>query len=99
MKDLRTPRPATEPRDGPTRNFHEKYRKNTPRAEILDYRKIPPKHPENTEKIPPKYRENDRFGYFLVIFGVFSRGSRISARRVFLGIFGGNSGSGHLGAL
>ena len=32
---LRTPRPATEPRDGPTRNFHEKYRKNTPRAEIL----------------------------------------------------------------
>ena len=33
---LRTPGPATEPRDGPTWNFHEKYWKKYPRAEILE---------------------------------------------------------------
>ena len=42
-----TPRPATEPRDAPTRNFHQKYRKNTP-AKILEPQKIPPKY----QKIP-----------------------------------------------
>ena len=55
-------RPATEPRDGPTRNFHKKYRKNTPRAEILEH-----------QEIPPKYRKNaktDIFGIFSVFFGV-----------------------------
>ena len=52
---LRTPRPATEPQNGPTRNFREKYRKNTSRPEILDSQNLPPKYPENTEKIPPKY--------------------------------------------
>ena len=30
VRGLRTPRPATEPRDGPTRNFHKKYRKKYP---------------------------------------------------------------------
>ena len=64
---LRTPRPATEPRDGPSRNFHEKYRKNTPRAEILEPQ-------ENTEKIPKKYQKCVFlvfWGYFFGIFGVF----------------------------
>ena len=68
--DLRTPPPATEPRDGPARNFHEKYRKNTPRPEILV--------PEFTLKMPRKYRKkyhqnakNDRFWYFFGLFGVF----------------------------
>ena len=62
---LSTPRPATEPRDGPTRNFHEKYRKNTPRAEILEPQ-------ENTQKknTPPKYQKY-AFLYFGGIFSVF----------------------------
>ena len=55
-KWLRTPRPATEPRDGPSRNFHEKYRKNTPRPEILEPQ-------ENSKKIP-KNTKNAQFWYF-----------------------------------
>ena len=96
---LRTPRPATEPRNGQTRNFHEKYRKNTPRRpEILDSQNLSPKYPENTKKYPQNTK-NTHFWYFFGIFSVFSWGSRISARGYFFGIFRGNSGSGHLGAL
>ena len=86
--NLRTPRPATEPRNGPTRNFHEKYRKNTPRPEILDSRI----YPQNTPKIPKKYPQNTKnahFWYFFGIFGVFSWGSRISAPGVFFQYFWG----------
>ena len=62
---LRTPRPATEPRDGPTRNFHEKYRKNTPPArKILEPQEIP-------QKIPKKYQKCASW-YFGGIFSVFS---------------------------
>ena len=61
---LRTPRPATEPRNGPTRNFHEKYRKNTPRPEILASQNLPPKYPENTEKNTPKIPKMRIFGVF-----------------------------------
>ena len=50
--NLRTPPPATEPRDGPTWNFHEKFRKNNPRPEILDSRIMPRKYRKNTPKIP-----------------------------------------------
>ena len=75
---LRTPRLATEPWDGPTQNFHEKYRKNTPQPEILDSQNITPKYPENTEKIPPKYQKCV-FLVFFQYFGVFCWGSRISA--------------------
>ena len=60
---LRTPRPATEPRNGPTRNFHEKYRKNTPRPEILDSQNFA----QNTLKIP----KNAHFGIFSVFLGYF----------------------------
>ena len=63
---LRTPRPATEPQAGPTQNFHEKYRKNTPQAEILESQ-------ENTLKILkkyPKYAFLVFLGYFFGIFGV-----------------------------
>ena len=77
---LRTPRPATEPRDGPTQNFHEKYRKNTPSPKFRTPRiypqntpKIPKKYRKNTEKIPPKYQKCP--------FGVFSR----YFRGIFLG--------------
>ena len=53
---LGTPRPATETRDGPTWTFHEKYRKKTPRLEILDSQNLPPKIPRN-----PKYRKRPFF--------------------------------------
>ena len=96
--DLRTPPPATEPRDGPTRNFHEKYRKNSPRPEILD-------SPEFTPKIPRKYRKNTpkipkmSFWYFFGIWGYFLGVPKFRPGGYFFGIFCGNSGSGHLGAL
>ena len=83
---MRTPRPATEPRDGPTQNFDEKYRKNTPQPEILDSQKfgLSPKYPENTETTP----KNGRCWYLLGgILGVFSWGSRVSALGVYLGTF------------
>ena len=83
---LRAPPPATEPRDGPTRNFQEKYRKNTPWPEILDSRNLPRKYPENTEKIPQKYQKSS-FWYFFGIFGVFSWGSKISAWDLFFRYF------------
>ena len=57
---LRTPRPATEPRNGPTRNSTKKYRKNTPQAARPKF--------WNSKKIPSKYRY---LGVFLGIFGVF----------------------------
>ena len=69
---MRTPRPATEPRDGPTRNFHEKYRKNTPGAEILDPKKIPRKYRKNTQ--------NGHFRYFGgIFFGIFGRILRVNS--------------------
>ena len=83
---LRTPRPATEPRHGPTRNFHKKYRKNTPRAKILEPQ-------QNTEKIPKKYPKCEFWvflGYFSVFSGYFGckfRESRISGRGVFFRYF------------
>ena len=83
---LRTPRPATEPRNGPTRNFHEKCRKNSPQAEILDPKKIPRKYRKNTQ--------NGHFWYFGGIFSVFSgyfegkfRESRISGRGGIFSVF------------
>ena len=69
---------------GPIRNFHEKYRKKYPQAEILEPQ-------ENTPQKIPKMA-----GYF----GGKFWGSGISGLGAFLfGIFRGNSGSGHLGAL
>ena len=74
------------PRNGPTRNFHEKYRKNTPRPEIPDSQNLPPKYPENTEKIPPKYQKCAFLVFFRYFWGI-SWGSRISARGVFFWYF------------
>ena len=61
-------------------NFHKKYRKNTPRAEIL---KTPRKYPQGTEKIP----KMGIFGilgvffrYFRGILGVNSGIPRIAGR-------------------
>ena len=83
---LRTPRPATEPQDGPTRNFHEKCRKNTPQAEILEPQENTPKYRKNTK--------NNHFWYFQGIFSVFLGylggkfwESRISGRGVFFRYF------------
>ena len=74
---------------GPTRNFHEKYRK-----------KIPPEarnaglpefiHPPNTPKIAPILGFSGVFSGYFQNFGLGGD---------FFGIFRGNSGSGHLGAL
>ena len=93
-KTLRTPRPATEPRNGPTRNFHERYRKNTPRPEILEPQ-------ENTPKIPRKYRKNTPkipkmhiFGIFSVFLGYFLGVPELRPGGYFFGIFRGNSGVG-----
>ena len=47
-------------------------------------------YPQNTPKIPKKYPQNTKnahFWYFFGIFGVFSWGSRISARGVFCRYF------------
>ena len=47
-------------------------------------------YPQNTPKIPKKYPQNTKnahFWYFFGIFGVFSWGSRISARGVFFRYF------------
>ena len=79
--ELRTPRPSTEPRDGPTRNFH----KNTEKIPRGPKFWTPRIYPQNTPKIPkntPKIPKNAHFGYFFGIFGVCSWGSRISARGV-----------------
>ena len=97
---LRTPRPATETRDGPTQSVHEKSEKMTPSPKFWTPR-IAPKIPRKYQKRPintQKY-QNARWGYFFGIFGVFSWGSRISARGYFFAIFGRNSKSGHLEAL
>ena len=82
-----------------TRNFHEKYRKNSFRSEILDSRIgpkfwtpgiYPQKYFKNTETIPPNY-QNARFLVFFSagggVFGVFSWGSRISAWRGIFSVF------------
>ena len=48
----------------PDPEFHEKYRKNTPRAEILEPQENTPKYRKNTK--------NAHFWYFGAIFSVFS---------------------------
>ena len=84
---LKTPRPATEPRNGPTRNFHEKYRKNTPRPEILDSQNLPPKYPENTEKIPRKYRKCVFLVFFRYFGGIFLGFQNFGPGGIFLVFF------------
>ena len=90
---------ATEPRDGPTRNFHEKYRKNTPRPEILDSQNLPRKYRKNTPKTPKMTVLGIFFSIFLVFWGYFLGVPKFRPGGYFFGIFCGNSGSGHLGAL
>ena len=68
-------------RDGPTRNFHEKCRKNTPRPEILDSQSLP----QNT---PQKHRKA-HLGYFSVFWGYFLGVPEFRARGDFSG-GGGN---------
>ena len=62
--------------------FHEKYRKNTPRAEILEY---PENTKKNTEQIP-KMRILVFWGYFWGIFGVFW-GSILGVRNFGPGVY------------
>ena len=97
LLDLRTPRLATEPRDGPTRSFHEKCKQNTPRPEILDSQNLPPKYSKKiSQTIPPKIPKCTFWGIFWRYFiGVpeFRHGG------YFFGSFRGNSGSGRFGAL
>ena len=94
---MRTPRPATEPRDAPTGIS----KRNT--------QKIPfgPKF-WNPKKIPRKYRKTYPkraflvfrgyfFGIFGVFWGYFPGGQKFGPRDIFFGIFCGNFGSGHLG--
>ena len=87
LQNLRTPRPATEPRNCPTRNFHEKYRKNTPRPEILDSQNLPPKCPENTEKIPPKYQKCTFLVFSRYFWGIFLGFQNFGPRGIFLVFF------------
>ena len=71
---LRTPRPATEPRNGLTRNFHEKYEKIPPGSKFWTHRIYPQNTPKIPKKYPPKYQKCAFlvfFRYFLGIFGVF----------------------------
>ena len=95
---LRTPRPATEPRDGPTRNFHE-YRKNTPPARNSGLPEFTPKIPRKYQKNTPKIPKMPILGIFSVFSGYFLGVPDFRPRGYFFGIFRGNSGSGHLGAL
>ena len=96
-KDLRTPRAATEPRNGPTWNFYEKYRKNTPRPEILDSQNLAPKYPENTEKIPPKYQKMCILVFFRYFGGIFLGFQNLGPGVIFSVFF--VEIPGHLGAL
>ena len=64
--------------------FPRKIPKNTRRPEIQDPQNLPPKYPENTKKYP---QNTAHLGYFFSVFGVFSGGSRISARGVFFRYF------------
>ena len=71
----RTPRPATEPRDGPTQNFHQKCRK------------IPP--PSGTPaKYPPKYHSGRIFRYFQGIRGKFWNFHHLSHCRLWALVLG-----------
>ena len=90
---LRTPRPATEPRDGPTRNFHEKYqRKYPPRPKFWNPKKIPPKYRENTKNNHFWCFQRIFLRYFQGILGVNSGSPEFRAGGYFFGIFRGNSG-------
>ena len=62
---------------------------------ISDAQTFGPKYPENTEKIPPKYQKR----LLLVFFRYFLGIPEFRPAGYFFGIFCGNSGSGHLGAL
>ena len=61
-------------------------KKYPPDPQFWTPRILTPKYPENTEKIPPNTK-NAHFRYFFGILGVFSWGSRISARGVFFRYF------------
>ena len=70
--------------------------KNTekhPPPKILDSQN----YPQNAPKIPKKYPKIPKKCAFLVFFGIFGVFSWPGG--YFFGIFRGNSGSGHLGAL
>ena len=66
--------------------------KNTPRPEILDSQNFAP-------KIPPKYQKCAFLVFFLVFLGCFLGVPEFRSGGYFFGIFRGNSGLGHLGAL
>ena len=70
-----------------------------PSPEILDSQNLPPKYPENTQKILPKYQKCPFWVFFFGILGVFLGVPEFRPGGYFFGIFRGNSGSGHLGAL
>ena len=95
---LRTPRPL-KPRDGPTRNFHEKYQKIPLGQKFWNPKKIPPKYRKNTKNAHFWYFGGMFFRYFRGILGVNSGSPEFRAAGYFFGIFRGNSGSGHFGAL
>ena len=72
--------------------------KSTPRPEILDPQKTPPRYPENTEQNTPKYQKCPFWAFFSVFEGYCFRVPGFQPGGYFLGIFRGNSGSGHLGS-
>ena len=85
----------------PDPEFPRKIPKKYPPARRSGLQNLPPKYPENNEnkRKTNKTPKMPVLGIFFGIFGMFAWGSRISAQRVFFSIFGGKSGSGHLGAL
>ena len=80
----------------PDPEFPRKMPKKYPPARNSGLPEFTPKIPRKYRKNTPKMPKNTHFWYFFDIFGVFSWGS---PEGYFFGIFRGNSGSGHLGAL
>ena len=78
--------PATETRYGPTQNFREKCRKNTPRPKIWNPKTIPPKYPQNTQNWHFWYL-GVFFRYFQSIWGVNSGSPEFRSGGSFFGFF------------
>ena len=70
---LRTPRPATEPRNGPTRKNPRKIPKKYPPARNSGLPEFTPKIPRKYRKKDPQNTKNAHFWYFLCARHFLSR--------------------------
>ena len=83
---LRSPRPATEPRDAPTRNSHENTEKIPSGPKFWNPDKIPRKYRRHAPKTGILGISGTFFGIFSVFWGYFWR-SRISGREGIFSVF------------